>query len=144
MKSSRIVRAAQVGFLCALLAACASGPPHPAGWTAGQGQTWTQGDQRYTVSFTAFGGTMKDLASQQTIDMILRSHGTKFKRSDPYPDCPGLGALLTFNAPAVTTLQGLTIRDSTATVVTYARPPSAAPDAAAMAAMKQTVCHTTI
>jgi len=139
------VRIAAVAFACLGLAACAWGVGHPEGWTAASANSWTKDGQTYSVATQAFDGTITDLANQETVDMLLRAKGAKFVRSDPYPDCPGLGALMTFGQTTAqgsfALLEAFVIRDSTATLITYKRPAAQAQDPAAMAAMRSAICH---
>lgn len=139
----RIGRTAVAAFLCACVSACASGPTHPDGWTQAGTGVWTSGSQRYQVATQPYGGDLKALGGQAVVNMVMATK-SKFVGSRPYPGCPGLGIILTFDvrgaAPTVVQ-QIMSIREGRATTITYTRNASAPDDAAATKAITATTCH---
>ncbi|HVS46391.1 MAG TPA: hypothetical protein VMS32_06965, partial [Verrucomicrobiae bacterium] len=125
------VRIAAVAFACLSLAACGSYVAHPSGWTSTGTSSWSKGGQTYSQTSSAFAGSITDLASQERVDLILGNKGATYDRTDPYPDCPGLGGLMRFlqktAKPPVAILAAFVVGNSTATVITYMRPVSQAP-----------------
>jgi hypothetical protein len=154
MVNRRCARPALAAFSFLLVAACAGGgPAHPAGWTQASDGSWTRGDQIYRTQTEPFTGTLNELAAQETIDAVLRSPRLHLVKIVPYPDCPGLGGLMTFSAtgpapPAasapLTLLEAFVIRESQATLITYWRPAAIPADADALRAMRSAICHETI
>jgi hypothetical protein len=146
MDRFRSVRIAAVAFACLSLAACGSYVAHPSGWTSSGSSAWSKGGQTYSQTSTAFSGSISDLASQERVDLILGNKGATYDRTDPYPDCPGLGGLMRFSQktakPPTAILAAFVVGDSTATVITYVRPATRAPDLDVMSAMRQTICRT--
>lgn len=141
-RAKRFGRTAVGAFLCACVAACASGPSHPAGWTKGADDAWTSGTQRYAVTTAPFNGDLKALGGQAVGSTVL-SQKVRFTGSRPYPPCPGLGIILTFegkNAP-FTLQEVLSIRDGQATTISYTRDTSAPDDPVATKAIIATICH---
>jgi hypothetical protein len=128
------------------LGACA-GSPGPSGWQAvpGSPDAWTTGSgasqQRFTYEKKAFSGTLQDLTSQQTIDVLLHHRGSKFQRSDVFPACPGIAAIAFFSLGNGRTLEeGYAVEDGHAVLVGYDRPSAASPDAAAVTARERALC----
>jgi hypothetical protein len=146
----RIARLPTLGLALlalAALAACNSPSPQPAGWQPIRGAQggWTTGTgsntQIYLYARRSFGGTLQDLASQETINVLLRYRGARFLRSDPFGSCPGAAGLATFKLQGARILErGFSVQNGHAVEVTYLRPASAPPDAAATAAMKGALC----
>jgi hypothetical protein len=129
------------------LAACSRPSPQPAGWQPipGAKSGWTTGTaantQIYQYAKRSFGGTLQDLASQETINVLLRYRGARFLRSDPFGPCPGAAAVATFKLEGARILErGFSVQNGQAIEVTYLRPASAPPDAAATEAMKGALC----
>jgi hypothetical protein len=121
----------------------------PAGWTAIPGETtaWTNGSgtsaQEYRFSQHPFGGTMQDLASSVTIDVLLHHHGARLKGSVvPFAPCPGSAAVATFTLPSGELLEeGFGMRSTSESVRTsYRRPADASDDPAVLDAMRQALC----
>jgi hypothetical protein len=147
-------RPALAAFSFVLLAACAGGgSSHPAGWTQATDGSWTRGDQVYQTQTKAFSGTLKELASQETIDAVLRNPKLHLVKIVPYPDCPGLGGLMVFSGTgpsahgasgSVTLLEAFVIRESQATLISYSRPAALPADADALKAMRSAICHETV
>jgi hypothetical protein len=154
MVHRRCARPALAAFSFVMLAACAGGgAAHPAGWTQASDGLWTRGDQVYRTQTKPFSGTLKELASQETIDAVLRDPTLHLVKIVPYPDCPGLGGLMLFSGTGaaahaasgpLTLLEGFVIRDSQATLITYSRPAALPADAGALRAMRSAICHETI
>jgi hypothetical protein len=150
----RCARPALAAFSFVMLAACVgSGSTHPAGWTQGNDGSWTRGNQVYRTQTKPFNGTLKELASQETIDAVLRDPKLHLVKIVPYPDCPGLGGLMLFSGTGtaahaasgpVTLLKAFVIRDSQATLITYSRPAALPADADALRAIRSAICHETI
>jgi hypothetical protein len=129
------------------LAACSSPSPQPSGWQPIPGATggWTTGTgnntQIYLYAKRSFGGTLQDLASQETINVLLRYHGARLLRSDPFGPCPGAAGVAAFKLAGGRILErGFSVQNGHAVEVTYLRPASAAPDGAASQAMKGALC----
>jgi hypothetical protein len=129
------------------LAACSSPSPVPAGWqpipgTRSGWMTGTGGNvQIYLYAKRSFGGTLQDLASQETINVLLRYRGARFLRSEPFSPCPGAAGVATFKLEGARILErGFSVQNGQALEVTYLRPASTPPDAAATAAMKGALC----
>jgi hypothetical protein len=129
------------------LAACSSPSPQPAGWEPipGGKSGWTTGTgkstQIYLYAKRSFGGTLQDLASQESINVLLRYRGARFLRSDPFGPCPGAAGVATFKLEGARILErGFSVQNGQAIEVSYLRPASAPPDAAATAAMKSALC----
>ena len=134
------MRTAVAAFLCAWVSACASAPPHPAGWTADGASGWTSGNQHFLITTTPYGGTIKDLVSQETVNAVLRKR--RVTESILYPDCPGLGAILTIvqARPPLTIEEAFAIGETTATFVTYTRATGTPEDQATTKAMSAAIC----
>jgi hypothetical protein len=135
------LRTAVAAFLCAWVSACASPPPHPAGWTSDGASGWTSGNQRFVITTTPYGGTIKDLVSQETVNAVL--HKRSVTQSILYPDCPGLGAILTIvqKRPPLTIEEAFAVGEADATFVTYTRATGTPEDAAAAKAMSAAICR---
>jgi hypothetical protein len=128
-------------------AACSRPSPKPAGWQpiSGTQSGWTTGTgantQIYTYAKRSFGGALQDLASQETINVLLRYRGARLLRSDPFGPCPGAAGVATFELEGARILErGFSVQNGRAIEVTYLRPASAPPDAAAAEAMKGALC----
>jgi hypothetical protein len=143
--------------LCgALLSACGGQPgphqqAHPDGWKQqGQGAdaVWTDPQnprEEYRSSSNPNStGTLKDLASQVTTNVVLQHKGAKFLKADPYPGCPGEAGLQTFSVPAPGGEDVLRVAftqwNGAALTASYLRPRSEADNQQALDAMTRTVC----
>jgi hypothetical protein len=129
------------------LAACSSSSARPAGWRPIPGAKggWTTGTgtntQIYLYARRSFAGTLQDLASQETINVLLRYRGARLLRSDPFGPCPGAAGVATFTLQGARVLErGFSVQNGQAVEVSYLRPASAPPDAAATAAMRGALC----
>lgn len=141
--AKRIGRTAVAAFLCACVTACASGPTHPQGWTQAGNGVWTSGSQRYQIATQPYSGDLKALGGQAVVNMVMATK-SKLVDSRPYPPCPGLGIVLTFDVKGATPTvvqQVMSIREGQATTITYTRDASASDDAAATKAITATTCH---
>jgi hypothetical protein len=130
-----------------ILAACSSASPAPKGWTpvAGSADAWSSGSgaglQLYSFSRTSFSGSLQDLASQVTVDVITGRGGAKLVGSDPFAPCPGEAGLARFSLRSGRLLQvGFSVRDGSATRATYVRPVRARPDPNVARAMQNVLC----
>ncbi|HLX25713.1 MAG TPA: hypothetical protein VKR05_01870 [Candidatus Cybelea sp.] len=119
----------------------------PAGWQPmpGASAAWTTGSgansQEYHYVRKQFGGTLQDLASAVTIDVLLRNRGAKLQGSVPFAPCPGTAAVATFTIPGGKTLEeGFAARDNQSVQTTYVRPSGAPADPAVAAAMQSSLC----
>jgi hypothetical protein len=122
------------------------GPAHPDGWTKTTQtgvETWTKpnaANQTFVYSSKPFDGTTKDLASQITLDIVLKRHG-KLLRTVAFAPCPGEAGLQTYRIPPATLLLiAYAAYGDKALTATYTRPASAPEDPAALAAMQKSVC----
>jgi hypothetical protein len=112
----------------------------------GSDSAWSIGNgvhlQQYSLSRSSFSGALPDLASQVTVEVLLRSKGAKLRGSNPFPPCPGEAGLATFSMPAGKTLQeGFAIKDGTAIRTLYLRPIAAPPDPNVTVAMQNVLCR---
>jgi len=122
------------------------GPAHPDGWTKTTQngvETWTKpnaANQTFVSSSKPFDGTTKDLASQITLDMVLKRHG-KLLSTVAFSACPGEAGLQTYRIPPATlVLVAYAAYGDKALTAIYARPESAPEDPAARDAMQKSVC----
>lgn len=106
-------------------------------WTSGSGAN----AQEYSYLRKQFNGTLQDLASAVTIDVLLRNRGAKLQASTPFAPCPGSAAVATFTVPGGKTLEeGFAARDNQSVQTTYVRPLRAPADPAVTAAMQNSLC----
>lgn len=140
----------------ALLSGCGGGsggrgPAHPAGWIAhgqGAGASFTSpqhSDQRYSVTSSAnANATLGDMASQITMNTLLRYRGARLVKAEPFPSCPGEAGRQTFRRVTPhgqALLQvAFTQWSGKAVIASYERPASAPDDPAALEAMRASVC----
>jgi hypothetical protein len=132
----------------AFLAACSHGgaPAPPKGWQPipGASAAWTSGGadaQEYSFARMGFGGSLQDLASAVTIEVLLHHRGTKFKGSVPFAPCPGAAGVATFTLPNGATLEeGFTVRNGQSVRTTYIRPLGAPSDTNVTEAMQSALC----
>ena len=114
-------------------------PGASAAWTSGSGAN----SQEYRYVRKQFGGTLQDLASAVTIDVLLRNRGAKLEHSVPFAPCPGTAAVATFTIPGGKTLEeGFAARDNQSVQTTYVRPAGSPADPAVAAAMQTSLCIT--
>ncbi|MDQ2871632.1 MAG: hypothetical protein M3R35_00720 [Candidatus Eremiobacteraeota bacterium] len=136
------------GLIAGLAACSSSATPaaFPDGWTTTSGKaemTASHGPQQFALKKVPFSGTIKDFASQLTINTVLANRTAKFVRSVPFPECPGEAGIQTFalgGASPQTLEVGFTVTGNMAITASYARPKGAAADPAAHAAMQKDVC----
>lgn len=133
----------------ALLVACAHGgsPVAPEGWrpVAGASAAWSSGTgarrQEYRYFRTQFGGTLQDLASSVTIDVLLHYHGAKLAGTVPFAPCPGAAGVATFALAGAQTLEeGFTVRNDQSVRTIYARPAPLPVDPKVTDAMQSALC----
>ena len=129
--------------------ACSAASQGPRGWqpVPGAGAAWSNGSgtslQEYSYQSRQFAGGLQDLASQVTIDALMRHRGAKLQGSAPFAPCPGAAGVATFRLDARTTLQeGFAVRDGRAILLSYVRPASTPVDPAVLQAMQQSLCAT--
>jgi len=121
----------------------------PKGWQAVPGAvtTWTTGSganrQQYAYVRAQFGGTLQDLASAVTIDVLLHYRAARLKESVPFPPCPGAAGVATFTLPNGLTLQdGFTVRNGQSVRTSYIRPSGQPVDPNVTDAMQSALCIT--
>ncbi len=129
------------------LYACGGGASAaPKDWrpVAGQRNAWTNagGSQQYRYETTAFGGTLSDLASQVTIEALMKNPGAKLQGSNkPFPPCPGAAGVATFRLRGGHLLaEGFAVQDNRAVRSYYARPDGAPDDPNVLQAMQSVLC----
>ncbi|MBV8067742.1 MAG: hypothetical protein JO113_07175 [Candidatus Eremiobacteraeota bacterium] len=134
-----------------LLAACGHGGEAvgPEGWQPipGASSAWATGAgstaQEYRYVNRPFGGTLQDLASSVTIDVLLHHRGAKLQGSVPIAACPGAAGVATFLLPSSQTLEeGFTVADKRSVRTSYLRRTGAAADPSVTAAMQKALCIT--
>ena len=119
-------------------------PPPEAGQPIpGASDAWTSGGaraQQYSYHRVNFGGTLQDLASVVTINVLIRHRGARFKSSVPFAPCRGVAGVATFTLPGGATLEeGFAVSGSASIRTTYVRPPGAS-DPNAIDAMQNALC----
>jgi hypothetical protein len=129
------------------LAACGASSPAPKGWqpVPGASGAWSTGEgavaQQYFYAAQSFGGTLQDLASRITIDVLMRRHGAKLRGSIPFAPCPGAAGLATFVLPERKTLEeGFAVRNGQAVRASYLRPSGTPVDPSVTDAMQRVLC----
>jgi hypothetical protein len=130
-----------------VLAACSGASPAPKGWTlaAGSNNTWVRGGgagrQQYSYVREAYSGSLTDLASQVTVDVLTRYSGAKLQGSVPFEPCPGLAGVARFSLRGATRLEvGFAVHDAAAVRTAYLRPAATQPDPNVTAAMQYVLC----
>jgi hypothetical protein len=132
----------------ALVACAHGGTPAPKGWqpVPGASAAWTSGGtnaQRYFYTRTTFGGTLQDLASAVTINVLLHYRGARFRGSVPFTPCPGEAGIATFLLPDGGTLEeGFSVANGQSIRTTYIRPPGTGADPNVTEAMQTALCQT--
>jgi hypothetical protein len=97
--------------------------------------------QTYVYTEQSFGGALPDLASQVTINVLLRHHGAKLRGSVPFAACPAAAGVATFALPNRTLLQeAFAVHNAQAVRITYVRPLGAPVDPAVTDAMQKALC----
>jgi len=139
-----------VPLLAVALSACGhgGGAAAPKGWQAipGAPTAWTSGSgaavQEYRYLTTPFEGTLADLASTVTIDVLLHHRGARLHGSVvPFAPCPGAAGVATFTLPEGSALEaGFTLRNGQAVRTTYTRPAGSAADPNVADAMRESLC----
>lgn len=132
-----------------LLAACGGGESSaaPKDWKPmpGASDAWSNGNggsaQEYHYARKAFAGTLSDLASEVTIDALLRHRGARSSGNLPFAACPGLAGVANFMLPDGEILQeGFTVRNGVSVRISYSRPAGSQVDSNAAAAMQRALC----
>jgi hypothetical protein len=112
-------------------------PGPSSAWSSGSGAA----AQEYTFTRRPFDGTLQDLASTVTIDVLLHQRGARLGRSTPFGPCPGAAGVATFSVPGSRRLdEGFAVRDGAAIRTSYVRPAGAAEDPNVIDAMKNALC----
>lgn len=130
-----------------VLSACGSGgtATAPRGWqpVAGASAAWASGAQKYSYARRPFSGTLQDLASAVTIDVLLHDRGARLKGSLPFAPCPGAAGVATFTLPGGEVLQeGFAASNGASIRTTYQRPAGVPADPNVTAAMQSALCIT--
>jgi hypothetical protein len=144
------MRLAPISTAVALLVACGHGgaAAAPKGWqpVTGASAAWTSGGtnaQQYFYHRTNFGGTLQDLASTVTINVLIHHRGARFRNSVPFAPCPGAAGVATFILPNGSTLEeGFAVSGGDSIRTTYIRPPGAPSDPSVAEAMQSALCVT--
>jgi len=130
-----------------VLAACAPASRAPKGWQPmpGASSAWSSGngsnEQIYVYATRQFGGSLQDLASQLTIDVLMHRPGVKFRGSVPFAPCPGRAGIATFALRDRTTMQeAFAVDNGQAIQITYLRPTGSPVDPKVTAAMQDALC----
>lgn len=136
--------------LFAFLAGCASSGfgSGPRGWTPGSMPgLWVNPrspKQTFRASGSPFSGTLSDLASQKTTEVIMnnRALGAKFLTAAPFSRCPAVAGLQSFALRSVHQIAevAFAVQGSRQVTVIYRRPVGDAEDPAAIDAMAANVC----
>jgi hypothetical protein len=134
----------------AILVACGHGgaPAAPKGWQPmpGTSNAWTSGGpepQQYSYHRVHFGGTLTDLASAVTINVLIHYRGAKFRNSVPFTPCQGAAGVATFILPGGSTLEeGFAVSGTDSIRTTYLRPPGTPGDPNVTEAMQSALCVT--
>jgi hypothetical protein len=133
----------------ALLIACGGGgsPAAPKGWqpVPGASAAWATGTganaQEYRYTRKRYDGTLQDLASAVTIDVLLHERGAKLQRSVPFAPCPGAAGLATFTLPSgMTRQEGFTVSNGQSIRTSYIRRTGAPVDPSVTEAMQSALC----
>ncbi len=143
-----------VALACCAAAGCsARSPAYPPGYTqrrSAAGTFWVRtlpggGRETYRVQTRPFTGSLKDLASSETIDTVLRNKGARYVSSDPFPGCPGEAGILTFHISGATGSEireeAFTVFNQQSIVVTATRPATQPLEGAVRSAMGENVCN---
>lgn len=131
----------------ALFSGCGAsgGSVGPQGWQRSADGSWVSPRSKndvFTTSNAPFDGTLKDLASQTTTDIVLRNHATYLKGL-PFARCPGEAGLQTFSAGrrGAQLLQvAFSVQNGRKMQATYLRSASEPDDPAAIDALAANVC----
>ncbi|MFY9664498.1 MAG: hypothetical protein WAL67_15580 [Candidatus Cybelea sp.] len=143
------MRATVALVLAALVlpAGCAGGSAGPKGWkpVPGASAAWTTGSgetaQQYSYVKTRFGGGLQDLASEVTIDNLIRHRGARFHGSVPFPACPAAAGVASFSLLDQTTVEeGFAVHGGQAIRTRYVRPTGMRADPNATQAMESVLC----
>lgn len=107
---------------------------------------WTSGGskpQQYFYHRAHFGGTLTDLASAVTINVLIHERGAKFRNSVPFTPCQGAAGVATFTLPNGGTLEeGFAVAGTDSIRTTYIRPAGSPADPSVVEAMQSALCVT--
>lgn len=121
-----------------------TGPTSPAGWrTTGNG-TWSNPAspaQSLTISTQSFSGTLQDLASLTTVNVVQKYRGARFSGATTFAPCPGEAGLQTFRQGGKNLQVAFSVWSGQAITVVYSKPASLSDDKAALQAMAGNVCR---
>jgi len=131
-----------------VLAACGhAASAAPKGWQPlpGASAAWANGSgraaQEYYYRRVRFGGTLQDLASAVTINVLLHQRAARLRGSVPFAPCPGAAGVATFTLPGGQILEeGFSVSNGESVRTAYIRPAAAAADANVTAAMQSALC----
>lgn len=134
--------------LGATLVACSrAAATAPKGWQpiAGPPSEWSTGSgtgaQTYAYVNRPFAGTLADLASAVTIDVLLHHRGARMAGSTPFQPCPGAAGVATFTLPSGRRLdEGFAVRDGSSIRTSYERPGQTPEDPNVIEAMRAALC----
>jgi len=97
--------------------------------------------QEYRYARTKFAGSLQDLASAVTIDVLLHHPGARLKSSNPFAPCPGEAGVATFLLPGGKALdEGFAVHNGNSVRTTYLRPAASATDPNVATAMQSALC----
>lgn len=144
------IRLAAIGAATVILAGCGHGgaAAGPRGWQPmpGASAAWSSGGakaEQYFYHRTHFGGTLQDLASAVTINVLIQNRDAKFKNSVPFAPCPGAAGIATFLLRNGGTLEeGFAVSDGDSIRTTYIRPSGVPSDPSVTEAMQNALCVT--
>ena len=96
------------------------------------------------VKQPGYSGTLGDLASGVTTDVVIRHKGAKLRKAEPFAPCPGEAGLQTFDlvqkGQRVVLEVAFTQWNGTAVKASYTRPASKPEDPKAADALRRAVC----
>lgn len=130
-----------------MLTACGkSATPHPQGWTQAPSGVWTSSDQTQTFLYrsTRTAGSISDLASAQAVATVQRYSGAHLIDSVPFAACPGEAGLARYTVGGDALEIAFTVYHGNAITAEYRRPMRAPEAAAALAALRESVCWGTL
>jgi hypothetical protein len=136
--------------IAAFLAGCSSSGfgSGPRGWKAGNvAGLWVNpraSKETWIAVSGPFSGTLSDLASQETTDVILanKALGARFLSGVPFTRCPGEAGLQLFSLRSAKMVAevAFAVQGSRQVTVTYQKPTGDPDDPAAIDAMAANVC----
>lgn len=131
---------------CAALFSGCAGPAAgtgPRGWDHYMDGLWTNPRSKhdeYTAVSDRYDGTLKDLASLTTTNIVLHTHA-KLESAAPFPPCPAIAGLQVFKLPGNSIAKvAFAVQNGRRVQVEYIRPAKEPDDPAAIDAMAANVC----